>query len=350
MVRRGDHGNPRVALTALHGVGGELAMRTLRTAGFGDVHTVASQFAPDPDFPTVAFPNPEEPGAADALLQLADEIGADIAIALDPDADRCAVGIPTPDGWRMLSGDETGWLLGDYILSTLDATDAATSVVANSVVSSTLLGKIAADYGARHVVTLTGFKWLARADAELTGFRLVYAYEEAIGHCVDPAAVRDKDGISAAVLACDLVAHSGAQGISITDALDRLALRHGVHTTAALSRRVADAVEAAAMMDWLRADPPAELAGFPVGATVDGDAVFLTGGDQQTTVRVVVRPRVPSRKSSATPKSAWPWVPIWPRSASARPRCSSSCWPPRRAGSQRGPNWRSPASPRPGTM
>ncbi|KDE98667.1 phosphomannomutase [Mycolicibacterium aromaticivorans JS19b1 = JCM 16368] len=289
-VRRSANGSPRVALTAMHGVGGELALRALHAAGFDDVHTVASQFAPDPDFPTVAFPNPEEPGTADALLQLAGDVGADIAIALDPDADRCAVGIPAPDGWRMLSGDETGWLLGDYILSTLDSADTATSVVASSVVSSALLGKIAADHGARHVVTLTGFKWLARADAGLTGCSLVYAYEEAIGHCVDPAAVRDKDGISAAVLACDLVAHVAAQGMSLTDTLDLLARRHGVHTTAALSRRVADADEAAAMMNRLRQDPPAELAGFAVSATVDGDAVFLTGGDRQTTVRVVVRP------------------------------------------------------------
>ncbi|AKK26552.1 phospho-sugar mutase [Mycobacterium sp. EPa45] len=289
-VRRDDHGAPRVALTAMHGVGGELALRTLHAAGIDDVRTVASQFAPDPDFPTVDFPNPEEPGAADALLELADSVGADIAIALDPDADRCAVGIPGPDGWRMLSGDETGWLLGDYILSSLDPEHAATSVVASSVVSSQLLAKIAADHGARHVVTLTGFKWLARADAELPGCTLVYAYEEAIGHCVDPDAVRDKDGISAAVLFCDLVAHLAAQGDSITSALDRLALRHGVHTTAALSRRVADADEAAAMMTRLRTDPPTELAGFAVHATEQADAVFVTGGDRQTSVRVVVRP------------------------------------------------------------
>ncbi|KAA0104604.1 phospho-sugar mutase [Mycolicibacterium sp. P1-5] len=289
-VRRGNQGSPRVALTAMHGVGGELALRTLHAAGFDDVHTVASQFAPDADFPTVAFPNPEEPGAADALLELADSVGADIAIALDPDADRCAVGIPTPAGWRMLSGDESGWLLGDYILSSLDPEHAATSVVANSVVSSQLLAKIAADHGARHVVTLTGFKWLARADAGLPGCTLVYAYEEAIGHCVDPAAVRDKDGISAAVLACDLVAHLAAQNDSIPDALDRLALRHGVHTTAALSRRVADADEAAAMMTRLRTDPPTELAGFAVQTVEHADAVFVTGGDQHTSVRVVVRP------------------------------------------------------------
>ena len=277
----------------MHGVGGEVALRALHLAGFDDVHTVATQFSPDPDFPTVAFPNPEEPGATDALLALAARVGADIAIALDPDADRCAVGIPTIAGWRMLSGDETGWLLGDYILSTLPPRDAAASVVASSVVSSQLLAAIAADHGARHVQTLTGFKWLARADAGIPGAHLVYAYEEAIGHCVDPAAVRDKDGISAAVLACDLVAALGKQHDSVPDVLDRLALRHGVHTTAALSRRVEDPQQAAAMMARLRTQPPTELAGFPVTTTdllERTDALILAGGDEQTSVRVVVRP------------------------------------------------------------
>ena len=296
-VRCGS-GSIRVALTAMHGVGGELALHALALAGFNDIHTVTSQFAPDPDFPTVAFPNPEEPGATDALLELAARTDAGIAIALDPDADRCAVGIPTADGWRMLSGDETGWLLGDYILATLPAGAAATSVVASSIVSSQLLAAIAADHGAHHVQTLTGFKWLARADAGVAGANLVYAYEEAIGHCVDPAAVRDKDGISAAVLACDLVASLAAQGYSIPDALDRLALRHGVHTTAALSRRVDDPAQAAAIMAGLRSSPPSELAGFPVTATdllqargqQRTDALILAGGDGQTSVRVVIRP------------------------------------------------------------
>ncbi len=202
-VRRGT-GSVRVALTALHGVGGTVAVDALHRAGFGRIHTVASQFAPDPDFPTVAFPNPEEPGATDALLTLAADVDADVAIALDPDADRCAVGIPDASGWRMLSGDETGWLLGDYLLSQPQRADRP--VVASTVVSSRMLSAIAARHGAVHVETLTGFKWLARADAEVPGGTLVYAYEEAIGHCVDPAAVRDKDGISAAVLVCDLVA------------------------------------------------------------------------------------------------------------------------------------------------
>ena len=257
------------------------------------------QFAPDPDFPTVALPNPEEPGAVDALLGLAAEVDADVAVALDPDADRCAVGVPTPDGWRMLSGDETGWLLGDYILSQFEPGPVmAATVVASSVVSSRMLAAIAADHGAHHVETLTGFKWLARADENLPGCTLAYAYEEAIGHCVDPAAVRDKDGISATVLFCDLVAALRHRGRTVLDALDDLARRHGVHTTTAVSRPVTDADQAAAVMSRLRQAPPDRLAGFDVTVTDlllergahRTDAVILTGGDGETTFRVVVRP------------------------------------------------------------
>ncbi|MGA8545528.1 MAG: phospho-sugar mutase [Mycobacterium sp.] len=283
----------RVALTALHGVGGAVAVETLRRAGFSDMHTVASQFAPDPDFPTVRFPNPEEPGATDALVALANGIDADIAIALDPDADRCAVGIPAAAGWRMLTGDETGWLLGDFILARTKAGELANSVVASTVVSSRMLSAIAEHRGARHVETLTGFKWLARADADLPGSRLVYAYEEAIGYCVDPAAVRDKDGITAAVLACDLVATLKRQGRSVLDALDDLARRFGVHVGAAVSRAVANADEATALMRRLRASPPSHLAGF-ASTTTDllphTDALIFTGGDEDTSARVVVRP------------------------------------------------------------
>lgn len=295
-VRR-HRGPVRVALTPLHGVGGAVAVEVLRAAGFTDIHTVASQFDPDPDFPTVAFPNPEEPGAADELLGLAAGVDADVAIALDPDADRCAVGIAGPDGWRMLTGNETGWLLGDYLLSRLPKGQASGAVVASTVVSSRMLAGIAAHYGARHVQTLTGFKWLARADAGLPGAALVYAYEEAIGYCVDPDAVRDKDGITAAVLACDLVAALRDQGSSIPAALDGLARRHGVHVTDALSRRVADVADAAAVMTRLRADPPRRLAGFGV-ATTDllhrsgptTDALEFRGARDGTSVRVVVRP------------------------------------------------------------
>ncbi len=296
MVRR-HRGGVRVALTPLHGVGGALAVTVLRAAGFSDIHTVASQFEPDPDFPTVAFPNPEEPGAADALLELAADVGADIAIALDPDADRCAVGIAGPHGWRMLTGNETGWLLGDYLLSRLSVEQAASAVVASSVVSSRMLAGVAARYGARHVETLTGFKWLARADTGLPGATLVYAYEEAIGYCVDPDAVRDKDGISTAVLACDLVAALRDRGSSVTAALDELARRHGVHVTDAVSRRVADLAEAESVMTRLRDDPPRELAGFTVTATdllyrpgPTTDACEFSGERDGTSLRVVVRP------------------------------------------------------------
>ena len=294
---RRTHASVRVALTPLHGVGGEFAMDALVKAGLSDVHVVESQFAPDPDFPTVAFPNPEEPGAVDALLKLASDVDAEIAIALDPDADRCAIGVPTPDGWRMLSGDETGWLLGDYILSQIEPGPVSeATVVASTVVSSRMLATIAKDHGARHVETLTGFKWLSRADEDVPGCTLVYAYEEAIGHCVDPGAVRDKDGISAAVLACDLVAALRNQGHTVVDALDELALRHGVHTTTAVSRRVADADEAEAVMAKLRATPPDRLAGFEVKlsdllqAQRRTDALVFLGGNEDNWVRMVVRP------------------------------------------------------------
>jgi phosphomannomutase len=217
-------------------------------------------------------------------------VDADVAIALDPDADRCAVGIPTTSGWRMLSGDETGWLLGDYVLSQTEPGEVmAGSVVASTVVSSRMLAAIAAGHGAQHVETLTGFKWLVRADAGLDGSTLVYAYEEAIGHCVDPSAVRDKDGISAAVLACDLVSALRKQGRTVPEALDELARRHGVHETAALSMPTD-----ATLMDRLRAEPPGRLGDEPVEVTdlLDRrgqhrtDALIFAGD----TVRVAIRP------------------------------------------------------------
>ncbi|MCV7315515.1 phospho-sugar mutase [Mycolicibacillus parakoreensis] len=295
---RHTDGPVTVALTALHGVGGKAVVTALGQAGIDEVHVVDTQFAPDPDFPTVAFPNPEEPGSADAVLELAAAVDAEVAIALDPDADRCAVGVRTDAGWRMLSGNETGWLLGDYLLSTLAAEDRATAVVATTVVSSRMLAAIAAHHGARHVETLTGFKWLARADADLPGTRLLYAYEEAIGHCVDPDAVRDKDGIATAVLVCDLVAALRAAGTSIPRRLDELARRHGVHVGAAVTRRAADIAEATAVMRRLRTVPPTDIAGRAV-AIADladhrgrwrTDALIFTGGDDDVALRVVVRP------------------------------------------------------------
>jgi phosphomannomutase len=290
-LRRGT-GSVRVALTALHGVGGAVAVDTLHRAGFTEVHSVGTQFAPDPNFPTVAFPNPEELGATDALLALAADVDADVAIALDPDADRCAVGIKDGSRWRMLSGDEAGWLLGDYLLSRTQTVE--TPVVASTVVSSRMLSAIAARYGAVHVETLTGFKWLARADAKVPGGTLVYAYEEAIGHCVDPAAVRDKDGISAAVLVCDLVAAATRQGRSVRNLLDELARRYGVHDVAAVSRRVGPgqhgATEAAELMQRWRAAPPTTLAGYTATLTDITDALIFAAGDDETSIRLVVRP------------------------------------------------------------
>lgn len=287
---RKTEGDLRVALTAMHGVGGAPAIDVLNRAGITDVHTVATQFEPDPDFPTVAFPNPEEPGATDLLLALAAESDAEVAIALDPDADRCAVGIRTANGWRMLSGNETGWLLGDYLLSTLSPDEAQKTVVASSLVSSQLLATIAASYGAHHVETLTGFKWLARADQDIPGATLRYAYEEAIGHCVEPDAVRDKDGISAAVVFCDLVVALRNQGMTVEDRLNWLAAKYGVHLTGAVSVHT----DADAVMARLRADPPAQIAGITVRtddlAQLRGqrrtDALIFTGDG----VRIAVRP------------------------------------------------------------
>ncbi|MDI9914765.1 phospho-sugar mutase [Rhodococcus sp. IEGM 1379] len=278
----GSARNIRIALTPLHGVGGETALSALQAAGFTDIHVVAEQFDPDPNFPTVTFPNPEEPGVADAVLALAEKVNADLAIALDPDADRCAVGIRDSEGWRMLRGDETGVLLADHVVSIAPPN----SLVATTIVSSTLLSKLAPARGARFACTLTGFKWLTRA-----GDGLVYAYEEAIGHCVDPDVVRDKDGISAAVLVSDLVATLAETNRTLLDVLGDYALEFGYHHGDQVSRRVADI---SARMRRLRANPPVELAGekvvvedlFLPESPLHTDAMVFTGA----TTRVVVRP------------------------------------------------------------
>ncbi|MEU1985321.1 phospho-sugar mutase [Nocardia sp. NPDC019395] len=281
----GERTDIRIALTPLHGVGGATAVQALTVAGFADLHVVAEQFTPDPDFPTVAFPNPEEPGAADLLLRLAERVDADLAIALDPDADRCALAVPTPAGWRLLRGDETGVLLADHVLRTAPPD----SLVATTIVSSRLLARLAAERGARYAETLTGFKWLARA-----GEGLVYAYEEAIGHCVDPVAVRDKDGISAAVVAADLVSRLRARGRTLVDELDDYAIRFGVHAGDQVALRLPDQQAAAAVLNALRTAPPGQLAGTPVEYTdmaalrgrMRTDALVFAGDG----LRMVVRP------------------------------------------------------------
>jgi phosphomannomutase len=242
--------------TPLHGVGRALVARAVQRAGFAVPAVVASQAEPDPDFPTVAFPNPEEPGAIDAALELARESDADLAVANDPDADRCAVAVPdpaAPGGWRMLRGDELGGLLAEFLLSSRPG-----GVAACSIVSSSLLGKIAAAHGVRYVDTLTGFKWIGRVP------ELVFGYEEALGYCVDPDAVKDKDGVSALVRVLQLGAQAKAAGRTLLDLLDELAVKYGLHATDQLSVRVADVSLIAAAMDRLRATPPAVLGGHRV--------------------------------------------------------------------------------------
>jgi phosphomannomutase len=257
VVPRGDHRELRIAATPLHGVGGETLLAALSRNGFADVTLVPEQAAPDPDFPTARYPNPEEKGSPALLLKLAESIGADLAIALDPDADRCAAGACAGSGeWRMLSGDELGWLLGDYILAGLDDSARGSAVAASSLVSSSMLRSIAQSRGVCHEETLVGFKWLVRA-GEAAGRTLVYAYEEALGYFVNPA-VRDKDGISAAVLAADLAADLRRAGRTVFDALDDLAVRHGVHLTDQVAIRCSGA-RLTELMAQLRAAPPSLL-------------------------------------------------------------------------------------------
>ncbi len=282
LLPRGPERAVKVAATALHGVGAETLRAAFKRAGFADLHLVAEQAEPDPGFPTVAFPNPEEPGATDLLLALASEVDADLAIALDPDADRCALGVRERDGsWRMLRGDETGVLLGWHVLSTNEKTD---PLVATTIVSSSMLGEVAKEFGARYAETLTGFKWLVRA-----GDGLVFAYEEALGLCVNPDFVRDKDGIAAAILAAGLTASLRAAGRTPLDVLDELSVRHGVHVTDQVSLRVSDLSVREKLMAGLRAAPPASVGGTDVtieDLLPDADVLRLTGEG----VRVVIRP------------------------------------------------------------
>jgi phosphomannomutase len=278
-----------IVLTPLHGVGGSTVVSALQTAGFTDLFVVPEQAAPHPDFPTVSFPNPEEPGAIDLALECARKRGADLVIANDPDADRCAVAVPTPDGaWRMLHGDELGALLGAHLAG---RGLPAGSVLANSIVSGRLLGRVAAAHGLAHAETLTGFKWISRVPG------LAYGYEEALGYCVDPATVRDKDGISAAVLVAELAAGLKACGRGLLDALDDLAREHGLHASDQLSVRVQDLTLIADAMARLRTAPPTELAGSPVvvaddlltdpGSLPATDALRYLTADED---RVIVRP------------------------------------------------------------
>ncbi|GAC56334.1 putative phosphoglucomutase [Gordonia hirsuta DSM 44140 = NBRC 16056] len=245
-----------VVLTAMHGVGGATALAVLAAAGITRVHPVPEQFDPDPRFPTVAFPNPEEPGALDRALALARRTQADVVIALDPDADRCSVAVPGPRGrWQQLTGDELGALLGEQAAA--DPTRPG-DTLACSIVSSRLLMAIAEHHGLTGVQTLTGFKWIARTPG------LRFGYEEAIGYCTDPQAVADKDGIGTAVQVITLIETLAAHGKTLLDQLDELARRHGLYASAQLSFRVADPAALSDGMARLRGALPVQLAGSPV--------------------------------------------------------------------------------------
>ncbi len=290
--------NLRIVTTSMHGVGGATLARVLRSAGFRDVVVVAEQAEPDPDFPTVAFPNPEESGAIDLALGYAVDARADLVIANDPDADRCAVAVldrrvgthhgaetARSAGWRMLHGDEVGALLGEHLAAR------GGGRLANSIVSSRLLARIAAAHGLDHSETLTGFKWISRVDG------LTFGYEEALGYCVDPGRVRDKDGLSAALLVVQLADRLAAEGRDLVDALDDLARAHGLHLTDQLSARFEDLALIPETMRRLRDQPVTTLAGSPVVETVDlstgADGLPPTDGLRMLAAdgsRVIVRP------------------------------------------------------------
>jgi phosphomannomutase len=298
-----------IVLTSLHGVGAGVAEAALTRTGFTNLHPVTSQQAPDPDFPTVSFPNPEEAGALDESYALAREVGAELIIANDPDADRFSAAIPDDSaaaGYRQLTGDEVGLLLGEDAAARLAAgthhaagdSGAAGSgagspapVFANSIVSSRGLAAAASSHGFAAVNTLTGFKWISRVAG------LVFGYEEALGYCVDPAAVRDKDGISAAVTFASLASRLKAEGSSIESELDRIRARDGYFATAPLSFRLEDVSLIATAMAKLRENPPATLASSPVAEVHDlsegyqglppTDGILLFS---ESNSRVIVRP------------------------------------------------------------
>ena len=280
-------GDLKIVYTAMHGVGTEIAQRVFNHAGFATLILVDEQCSPDPDFPTVAFPNPEEPGAIDLALKKARDFGADLVIANDPDADRCAAAVNDPKvGWRMLRGDELGIIFGEWIARTHSH-----GSFGNSIVSSSALSKIAAHYSIDFREVLTGFKWLAKIED------LEFGYEEAIGYAVDPQTVNDKDGISAALLLAQIASDLKSQGLTLLDLLDEVWSRHGFHGTEQISIRVTDISQITQILSKLRKNPPAEIAGRAVLSIddlanpqdglppTDGLRLWIDGG-----IRMIVRP------------------------------------------------------------
>ena len=286
----------RFVYTPLHGVAAGLALRAFALAGYPAPYVVPAQAEPDPDFPTVAFPNPEEPGALDLALDAARETSADLVVASDPDGDRLALAVPdpaAPGGWRTLTGDQTGALLGSYLLDrTADQPDPGARLVVSTVVSGTLLARITEAAGAQYVRTLTGFKWIVRGGAGHPGTRYLFGYEEALGYAVGDV-VRDKDGIGAALAALGLAAAARAAGGSLVTVYDALETAHGVHLTRQVTLPTA---EPGPVMAGLRAGPPAALGGQPVLASADLSAgsAGLPPADllryELDGARVVIRP------------------------------------------------------------
>ena len=280
-------GDLKIVYTAMHGVGTETAQRVFNHAGFATLILVDEQCTPDPDFPTVAFPNPEEPGAIDLALQKARDFGADLVIANDPDADRCAAAVNDPKvGWRMLRGDELGIIFGEWI-----ARSHTHGSFGNSIVSSSALRKIAAHYVIDFKEVLTGFKWLSKIED------LAFGYEEAIGYAVDSQTVNDKDGISAALLLAHIASELKIKGQTLLDLLDEVWARHGFHGTEQISIRVADMSRITELLTRIRQNPPKEIAGRTVTAIddlanpqdglppTDGLRIWLAEG-----IRIIVRP------------------------------------------------------------
>ncbi len=288
-----------IAYTPLHGVGALSVEAGMKQAGFPQIHTEQSQREPDPEFPTVAFPNPEEKGAMDRVLALAAEVKADLVLANDPDADRLCCAVPDGAGYRVLTGDQVGALLADYLL---DVTPKGKRMVATTIVSSQLLGFLAEQTGADYRETLTGFKWIGNAAMDYErqhAGRFVMGYEEALGYSVGPL-VRDKDGVSAAIIFAELTAWNRARGRGVLDHLDEIYRRVGLFVTeqVSLTKPGADGLaEIRAAMTKARATPPQEIAGTAVEKVVDllpGEGglppsdvlVFKLGGGR----RVIMRP------------------------------------------------------------
>jgi len=280
-------GTLKIVYTAMHGVGTETLQRVFQKAGYPSPILVAAQAAPDPNFPTVAFPNPEEPGAIDLALETAKTFDADLVIANDPDADRCAAAVKDPvTGWRMLRGDELGAILGESI-----ARKSSDGIFANSIVSSSILKKIAGHYNLEFKETLTGFKWLAKVKG------LTFGYEEALGYAVDAKTVNDKDGISAAITVAQIATDLAADGKTLLDLLDEIWSRHGFHATEQISIRLSDLSKADVILGGLRNNPPQNIAGRVVTSIddlatptdglppTDGLRIWLDGG-----VRIIIRP------------------------------------------------------------